>query len=76
MVDDTEDFDDDDEALVCDVCGKEEEEDVVEETWILFLNPARFEILVCDDCADSKDNLEEAFKMFLEQMVVAKMEKH
>lgn len=71
MIDDTEDFDDDNEALVCDVCGKE-----VGETWILFLNPARFEILVCDDCADSKENLEVAFKMFLEQMAVTKMEKH
>jgi hypothetical protein len=69
------DFDDDDgDILTCDVCGLEEGEETADETWIAFMKPGVFEVLVCVKCAESDDKLRQAFGIFLKDLGTKKRE--
>jgi hypothetical protein len=62
--------------LTCEVCGLEEDEDSVDENWIAFSKPNAFEVLVCTECAGSKEKLTEAFKAFMDTLDIDKLVKH
>jgi hypothetical protein len=65
--DTTVDESDDDEGedlIACDVCGDEEDEDVVTAHWASFIKGDVLEVVVCDDCCDSPEKMTKAFEMF------------
>lgn len=60
--------------LTCDVCGAEEEEDKADETWVSFGKCDAFEVLVCDECAESEEKLQDGFQIFLTALAANKRE--
>jgi len=53
-----------DDNISCDVCGQEENEEVVDEEWLSFSKPRAFEVIVCTECAADPKSLEKAFQIF------------
>ena len=70
---DDRDREDDEESDVCDVCGAEERPCEADENWILISagNSRELVVLVCYECAQSKEKLQRGFAIFVEELPAA-----
>jgi hypothetical protein len=74
MSDDEENEDDlnrnEEESDFCDVCGAEADSFEADENWVLISagNSRDLVVLVCRDCAQSKEKLQRGFTIFVEEL--------
>jgi hypothetical protein len=68
------DFDEEEEILTCTACGREANEEQVNESWVSLMRYGDnalgtfAEVLVCVKCSESEEKLRKAFEVFLKEL--------